>query len=104
MFAIREYWEDIRKIDADLPDGNSFLVMSIGDPLRGRVGGVVSEVTRQMAARAIHERRARLATAAETEQYQEQQRVRANQALADARTKAGLGVFVLPAAKENARK
>ena len=39
MYMAREYWEGVRAVEAELA-GDSVMLMSLSDPLRGMVGGV----------------------------------------------------------------
>jgi hypothetical protein len=96
VFTIREYWEAVRKIEAELPEFP--WVVSIEDPLRGLIGVQTTQVTRNMAARAVHEKRARLATTAEISAHLAEMEDRKSKAHCAEREKRGIGVYVLPPA------
>ena len=96
VFTVREYWAAVRKIEADLPE--FVWVVSMEDPLRGLIGVQTTQVTREMAAKAIHEKRARLATSAEISAHVAEMEERKSTAHYAEREKRGVGVYVLPPA------
>ncbi len=98
MFEIRDYWRQVRTVEASL-DADVYL-MSIGDPLRGLVGGSVAQVGRESAARLIVEKKFRLATAAEITAHHEAARGKQEGLEAADRLRKGIGIFTLPAKKE----
>jgi hypothetical protein len=95
---LQQYWKDRRAIQNGLPEGDVFLV-SIENPRRGWTGGIVTEVSREIAARDIAEGSHRIATPEEVEAYRIDQQRRAERQRANAREAAGVSIFTLPAAR-----
>lgn len=60
MPDVKRYWQEVRAIERGLP---KFLwIVSIGDSLRGRVGGSIAEVSAAHAGPLLHAKSHRVAT------------------------------------------
>jgi len=68
MLKIREFWAAVHEQAAALPE-DWYYVISVDDPSRCVVGGVVSQVSRQTAAELLTSRTHRLATEEEIERH-----------------------------------
>jgi hypothetical protein len=97
MPSIQDYWRKVREIEADLPEGDDVFVTSLDDPRRGLVGGVVSEVKAEYAARMIVDGSAVAASAEEVAAYHVDQRLRKADGRAAAEKAIGRMTAVLPA-------
>lgn len=83
---LRAYYQQLRDVELSISDEH-VVVVSCATPDGGKAG-VRTEVTRSVAAKLVVERRARLASAEESEAYRteaRETRLRAEQALAAAR-------------------
>lgn len=99
MLNLTEYWQGVRAEQAKIADEWPIL-MSLGNSLRGRVGGATVEVSRENAARFIFDGSHRLATPEEILKHRAAEERRAAVANDAAMKKAGFGVFILPHAKK----
>lgn len=93
LYAVRDYWAEVRAAEGTLPE--YCFIISLEDKLLARAGGVITEVGRAVAARSIVSKTHRLATPAEVETHRAAEQQCAA-AVAEARKKAGRGVYVLP--------
>ena len=75
MPDLKKYWDDVRSIETGLPE--FVWLMSLQNPAKGQVGGRISQVSAQVAARLIHAKSHRIAAEEETQAHlaeQEQQK------------------------------
>lgn len=63
MRDLKQYWREVREVERNLPP--FVCLMSLTDPQRGLVGGVLSEVPAAAAAKLLHAQSHRPATAEE---------------------------------------
>lgn len=99
---LRQYYEAIRGIEEQIP-GNDVLVVSEATADGGRAG-VISEVTRNAAARLVVERKARLATPQEEADFRRTVRLETERPKAQIQPAAAVPVITKPHALNRARK
>jgi hypothetical protein len=94
MTNVQMYWREVRRVEATLPE-NPWTI-SLADPATGGVAGRVMQVSREAAAKAIVEKKARLATKEEFAAYWDAEEDRRLATLAQELRRKGQAVIVLP--------
>ncbi|MFN0166711.1 MAG: hypothetical protein ACKV22_09790 [Bryobacteraceae bacterium] len=97
MNNIRDYWRRVRQAEAELPNVQAILIVSIESAARGMRGGRVCAVNREGAAIRIVDGTHRLATDDEIQAHIADEQSRSNQAQADALQRAGRTIVSIPA-------
>lgn len=95
MFNIRQYWQQVRAMEATIADKEPFL-MSLEDSSRGMVGGLVVQVQRESAAKLILGKSHRLAMPDEIERHEQANQTRRAAMRVELLRKAGHTTYTLP--------
>ena len=96
MRILQEYWREVRELERTLPD--FVWLMSLEDPQRGHVGGVLAEVPAESAAKFLHAKSHRVATPEEITLHLHQSSEAARQELHEGLRREGITVVpVVPA-------
>jgi hypothetical protein len=90
MIDFRQYWQEIRTIQSQLPD--YVWMMSLEDAVSRLVGGCLVEVAADLAARLLHAKSHRLATEAEVASLRDKVAETKREAVHQGRRRRGIAI------------
>jgi len=94
MRDLRKYWQEVREIEKSLPE--SVWLMSLDNSPRGKKGGCIAQVMAAAAARLLHAKSHRLATAEEIQAHQAAEDEAKHLSFHDGLRKRGIAVIAVP--------
>jgi len=91
---LKRYWQEVRELERNLP---AFVwLMTVEDRLRGRPGGLIVEAPAAAAAKLLHARSHRAATAEEIAEYLAKQAAKERQDFHEDLRRKGITIIPVP--------